>query len=169
MKLNTMRMISLVSLSRSLSFESHVSYVGRLCVCILYNICARFTVLGGVAKALVVLAARFNSIILHAILFCASFHLYFFSSYISFRFVPFHSVHFVRSFNANFRLRKLFRQKCNNRTEAKYFNCVSRNNGTCTTNKMTSTAHKMCVFVCVCLAKKDGKNLLFRIHILQSS
>lgn len=96
--------------------------------------------------------------------------LIFFSSYISFRFVPFHSVHFVRSFNANFRLRKLFRQKCNNRTEAKYFNCVSRNNGTCTTNKMTSTAHKMCVCVCVlCLAKKDGKNLLFRIHILQSS
>lgn len=87
-------------------------------------------------------------------------------SYISFCFVSFHSVHILRSFgsfNANFSSRKLFRQKCNNKTEAKYFKCVAWNIETCTTNKMTPTAHEMCVFVC--LAKKDGKNLLFLAHI----
>ena len=107
------------------SFFSYISsFLVSLCIRVylsayIYYIYTHFTMLSGVAKELVVFASC-SSIILHAILLCASFHLLFRTfCFVSIRYVSFRSF-----FDANFRLRKLFRRKCNNKTESKYFNCV---------------------------------------------
>lgn len=172
-----MRISSLVS---PLSFNSHVFYVGKWehYVFVFYIIYVRFTVLAGVAKALVVLLSLLLvSILSFYMQFCFArrFTYSFFSSYISFRSVPFRSFcSLVRSMRIfaweNYSAKNVTtEQKPNISTvySSEHRNMHSEQNDI---NGTQDVCASECVCVCVCLAKKMERIFSFACkHTLQSS